>query len=194
MKVIFGGAFNPVTKAHTDVYHRVMKDIDASEFIYLPVSSAYTKRDLASNYHRLEMLKLAISPLDKAVVSELELEDNDFLGTYQSLIRFYDKEEEELAFIIGADNILDMETWINIEGILSEFKVIVLPRNNIDIYTKINEKDVLKKHRKSFIILKDFNVDISSTQFRNTWDKNQVDPNVFDYIIDHDLYRGENDV
>lgn len=194
MKVIFGGAFNPVTKAHTNVYHYVMNQVEASEFIYLPVSNAYTKSELASDYHRLEMLKLAIKDLEKARVSELELEDSDFLGTYQSLIRFYDKEEEQIAFVIGADNLLNMESWINIEGILSEFKVVVLGRNGIDIMAEINRKEVLKKYADSFIILKDFEVDISSTLFRETFDKSKVDPLVFEYVIDHDLYRGDDDV
>ena len=133
MKVIFGGAFNPVTTAHIKVCEYVLNKVNAKEFIFLPVSSAYTKSDLASNYHRLNMLKLATKNCDKALVSSLEIEDNDFLGTYKSLIRFYDKYEDDIAFVIGADNLELMDKWINIEGILSEFKIIVLGRDNIDI-------------------------------------------------------------
>ena len=124
MKVIFGGAFNPVTKAHMQVYEYVMNKVGAEEFIFLPVSSAYTKSDLASNYHRLNMLELATANRDKVRVSELELNDSDFLGTYQSLIRFSDSEQVDVGFVIGADNLIGMHLWINIEGILSEFKMV----------------------------------------------------------------------
>ena len=158
MKVIFGGAFNPVTNAHIKVCQYIQQKMDVEEFIFLPVSSAYTKSDLASNYHRLNMLKLATKNCDKALVSSLEIEDNDFLGTYKSLIRFYDKYEDDIAFVIGADNLELMDKWINIEGILSEFKIIVLGRDNIDINQMIDENDVLNKYKDNFIIFKDFNV------------------------------------
>ena len=71
MKVIFGGAFNPVTNAHIAVYQYVIKKVKSEEFIFLPVSSAYTKSMLASNYHRLNMLELALEDFKNVRVSEL---------------------------------------------------------------------------------------------------------------------------
>ena len=85
MIVVFGGAFNPVTNGHTEVYKYVNKNFTDIRFVFLPVSSAYTKSDLASNYHRLNMLKLATKEYDNCVISDLEISDSDFLGTYQSL-------------------------------------------------------------------------------------------------------------
>lgn len=188
MKVIFGGAFNPVTKAHMMVYEYVTSKLDVEEFIFLPVSSAYTKSDLASNYHRRNMLQLATEQLDNVRVSELEMNDSDFLGTYQSLIRFSDSEQVEIGFVVGADNLIGMEHWINIEGILSEFKIIVLARNNLNIESLIRNNPVLEKHRSSFIICDDFNVDISSTSFRETMDQNDVPKAVYEYILENKLY------
>lgn len=188
MKVIFGGAFNPVTNAHMDVFKYVTKKIKVDEFIFLPVSSAYTKSDLASNYHRKNMLELAIEGCSNVRVSEMEMTDSDFLGTYQSLIRFSDGENCEIGFVIGADNLLGMEHWINIEGILSEFKIIVLGRNGLDIEKLIKENKVLNKQYSNFIICDDFNVEISSTGFRETMNKNDVPDQVFKYIIENDLF------
>lgn len=189
MKVIFGGAFNPVTNAHMEVYKYVTTKLDVAEFIFLPVSSAYTKRDLASNYHRLNMLELAINGYDNVRISELEMNDSDFLGTYQSLIRFSDSENTEIGFVIGADNLIGMEHWINIEGILSEFKIIVLNRNELNIEKLIDSNEVLKKHKNNFVICDDFNVDISSTDFRKTLDKTQVPNDVFEYIKENKLFQ-----
>lgn len=191
MKIVFGGAFNPVTNAHIEVYKYVMTKMDADEFIFLPVSNAYTKSELASDFHRLNMLELAVKDYNNISISRLEIEDSDYLGTYQSLIRLSDKYNTDIAFVVGADNIVNMDRWINVEGILSEFKIIILRRNKIDINKLINEDKVLNKHKNSFIIYEDFEVDISSTIFRDTFNKEFLNSDVYEYIIKNNLYRGE---
>ncbi len=193
MKVIFGGAFNPVTTAHIKVCEYVLNKVNAEEFIFLPVSSAYTKSDLASNFHRLNMLELAIENKEKVRVSQLEMNDSDFLGTYQSLIRFSDSEQVDIGFVIGADNLMGMHLWINIEGILSEFKIIVLSRYGIDINTIIESNPILKKHKNSFIICDDFNIDMSSTHFRENLNPDFVPKKVYQYIIENELYQVDDD-
>lgn len=193
MKVIFGGAFNPVTNAHIAVYQYVINKVKAEEFIFLPVSSAYTKSELVSNYHRLNMLQLALDDFEGVRVSDLEMNDSDFLGTYQSLIRFGDGENCQLGFVIGADNLINMEDWINIEGILSEFTIIVLSRNGLDINKLIDDNPTLSKHKQSFIICDDFNVDISSTGFRKSLRKEEVPEKVYSYIVDNGLYVSDDD-
>ena len=194
MKIVFGGAFNPVTNAHILVYEYTVSLLEADEFIFLPVSSAYTKSELASNYHRLNMLELALKDYKNVSISKLELNDSDYLGTYQSLIRLSDKHDCEISFVVGADNLYNMHKWINIEGILSEFKMIVLGRNGIDIDKLIDVNPILKRFKKNFIILKDFTAEISSTSFRETMDQSKVKKLVYQYVVDNGLYRGEEDV
>lgn len=191
MKIVFGGAFNPVTHAHIEVYKYVMSKMDANEFIFLPVSNAYTKSELESNFNRKNMLEIATESYKNISISDLELEDSDYLGTYQSLIRLSDKYNTEIAFVVGADNLFQMHKWINIHGILSEFKIIVLGRNGINIKKLIKEDVILNKHLNSFIIYEDFDLNISSTKFRETFDKELVDNEVYEYIIKNKLYRGE---
>ena len=191
MKIVFGGAFNPVTNAHIGVYKFVMSKIDASEFIFLPVSNAYTKTELVSNIHRVNMLELAIDEYENISICKLEIEDSNYLGTYQSLIRLSDKYDTKIAFVVGADNLLNMHKWINVHGILSEFKIIVLGRNGININKLIKEDIVLNKHINSFIIYEDFELNISSTNFRETFNKELVNNKVYEYIIKNKLYRGE---
>ncbi|MBU1020364.1 MAG: nicotinate (nicotinamide) nucleotide adenylyltransferase, partial [Firmicutes bacterium] len=158
MKIVFGGAFNPITIAHIKVYEYVMKKVEADEFLFLPVSSAYTKSELASNYHRVNMLELVTSKYPNLEICKLEIDDSDFLGTYQSLIRLSDKYDCEISFVIGADNLLQMHKWINIEGILREFKIIVLGRNGVDIQEVIKHNPILSKHQDAFMIFDDFKV------------------------------------
>ena len=110
------------------------------------------------------------------------------------MIRLCDSNNCEISFVIGADNLFNMHKWINIEGILSEFKMIVLGRDGIDIEQAINTNPILKKYYNSFIIFKDFKIDISSTSFRETLSEIQVDKEVYQYIVENNLYRGEKDV
>jgi nicotinate-nucleotide adenylyltransferase len=194
MIVVFGGAFNPVTNAHIEVYQYINKKLSPNRFLFLPVSSAYTKSDLASNYHRLSMLRLATKDFDNVEVSELEISDSDFLGTYQSLIRISDRYQDQVAFVIGADNMKGMENWINVEGILSEFTIIVLNRDNQHIDELIQQNKLLQRYRSSFIIYNSFEMNVSSTLFRETMDKNFVPEEVYQYIIENELYRGDEDV
>lgn len=191
MIVVFGGAFNPVTNGHVEVCDYIMNKFDDVRFIFLPVSSAYTKSDLASNYHRLNMLELAIANRKNVSISQIEMQDSDFVGTYQSLIRITDKYQDDVYFVIGADNVVGLEKWINVEGFLSDYKVMVLGRDTLDIKALIKGNNVLKKFENSFIIYNDFSYDVSSTEFRKTFDKAMVPSLVYQYIIDNELYAGD---
>ena len=191
MIVVFGGAFNPVTVGHVEVCDYIMKKFEDVTFLYLPVSSAYTKSDLASNYDRLQMLKLAIANRENVFISEIEMHDSNFLGTYQTLIRIADRYQDDVYFVIGADNVVGLQKWINVEGFLSDFKVIVLSRDSLDIKELIKGNNVLKRYESSFIIYNDFSYDVSSTRFRETKDINMVPKEVYDYIIENELYLGD---
>ena len=96
--------------------------------------------------------------------------------------------------MVGADNLSGMEKWINIEGILSEFRIIVLGRDSIDPNIIIRSNKLLKRFESSFIIFEDFDIKISSTSFRESFDKTDVPNEVYDYIIENELYRGDDDV
>ncbi|MDD3126502.1 MAG: nicotinate (nicotinamide) nucleotide adenylyltransferase [Candidatus Izemoplasmatales bacterium] len=191
MIIVFGGAFNPPTIAHKEIYFYVRQHMQCKEFIYLPVSSLYTKRSLASNHHRLEMLKLMTKELPRVKVSTMEFDDPDYLGTYHSLVRIQEQNPGEIvAFIIGADNLSKLPKWINIKGLLAEFKFIVINRNHTDIRQTIEDDPLLRNYHDSFITLPDFHIDVSSTVFRGTLDPGSVTTEVYDYIIVNQLYRG----
>lgn len=189
MHIIYGGAFNPPTKAHLEVYHKVKEVVSVDTFTYLPVSSAYTKSELASNYHRLNMLKLMTENFDDIKISDIEMHDSFFLGTYQSLIRLSDHHSEPTAFVVGADNLSNLPKWKFAESLLSEFKIIVLNRDNKNLASIIEKDPILNKHKKNFIIVQDFNQAVSSTAFRESFDASLLNEKVYQYIVDNELYK-----
>lgn len=188
MVIVFGGAFNPPTIAHKEIYFHIQKSVDFNKFIYLPVSNLYTKSSLIANVHRINMLEFLIEDLDKAEISDLETNDSDFLGTYHSLVRLQEKYEDDVAFVIGADNLHNIHNWKNALSLLTEFKFIVLNRNNVDIKTYLEYDKHLAKFKENFIILPGFDMHISSTMFRETFEPSFVAEKVYDYIMLHGLY------
>lgn len=188
MVIVFGGAFNPPTIAHKEIYFHIQKSVDFDKFIYLPVSNLYTKSSLIANVHRLNMLELLIEDLDKAVVSDLETNDSDFMGTYHSLVRIQDKYNDVVAFVIGADNLYNLHNWKNGLSLLTEFKFIVLNRGRIDLKSYLENNKHLAPFKENFIILPGFDMHISSTMFRETFEPSFVVEKVYDYIMMHGLY------
>ena len=191
MIVVFGGAFNPPTLAHKEIYHLIDQTIELDKFLFLPVSKKYSKATLIDDKYRVEMLKILTNNLDKASICKIETEDDQFLGTYQSLLRIKeDYPNQEIAFVLGADNLLHLNHWINAEKLLSDFKFIVVNRNNENVEEKIKNNPLLKKYKDHFIVLKNYQSNISSTLFRETLDSSYVDEKVYHYIMKNDLYRG----
>ena len=188
MVIVFGGAFNPPTIAHKEIYYHIKKSISFTHFIFLPVSNLYTKSSLIADHHRLNMLNLMVEDLEDAEVSDLEMSDSDFLGTYHSLLRIQDLYDDNVAFVIGADNLKNIHNWKNATSLLTEFKFIVINRNKMKIDDFIKNDKHLSKYIDNFIILPNFNMSISSTAFRETFDSEYVDNKVFEYIMLHELY------
>ncbi len=188
MVVVFGGAFNPPTIAHREIYFHIKKYIEFSHFIYLPVSSLYTKSSLIDNKHRYKMLGLLVKDLNKASVSSLEIDDLEFLGTYISLKRIQEKYNEEVAFVIGADNLNNLHNWKHAKSLLKEFKFIVINRNKLDILQSIKNNSFLKEYMDHFIVLPKFNMNVSSTIFRETFNPEYVTDSIFEYIMQNNLY------
>lgn len=191
MVVVFGGAFNPPTIAHKEIYYLIDKLVGFDHFIYLPVSNKYNKSTLISDVYRIDMLKILIEDLPKASLSLLEIDDPNYLGTYESLKRL--KEffpEEDIAFIVGSDNLLNLKKWIKADALIAEFKFIVINRNRLDAKKIIEKEPLLNKYKENFQIISGFNQYISSTAFRDSLDPSYVVDKVYQYIMENDLYRG----
>ena len=187
MHVVYGGAFNPPTKAHLDVYYFLHHKVNIDKFIYLPVGNVYGKDHMIKGIHRLRMLKRMVAELSDVVVSDLELDDDTYQGTYESLERL--KEDGiPMAFVIGADHLEDLHGWKHSDRLLAEFQCIVLNRDKKDLKSLIRQDPYLNKHKESIHVFSDFKVDISASTFRDTLNETLVVPAVYDYILKHGLY------
>ena len=191
MVVVFGGAFNPPTLAHKEIYYLIDKVVGFDHFIFLPVSNKYNKSTLIADNYRIDMLDILIKDLPKASLSLLEIDDHNYLGTYESLKRMKDiYPGEEIAFIIGSDNLVNIKRWISADSLIKEFKFIVINRNKQDASKIIENDEMLNASKENFRIIAGFKQYISSSAFRDSLDPFYVTNEIYQYIMEHDLYRG----
>lgn len=191
MIIVFGGTFNPVTKAHYKIAQKIEEQFKPEKIIILPTGDTYTwKNDFVSFFHRMEMLKLVFNS-DLYEILDLE-NDDKYEGTYQSLLKIKEIYQKDIYFLLGADNLLYINKWINYQKIIDEFKLIVVKRDNIFIEKYIENNFTLQKD--NFTIV-NCNVPLSSSTFRNdTSNKDVVDEKVYQYIKENKLYGVSEDV
>ena len=165
---IFGGSFNPPTIAHINLAKQIldkMKNIE--KIIFVPVSTKYNKQGLAPDEDRLELLKTIGQDHPNMEVSSLELNSPRQLYTIETLkIMQKQNPDKTIYFIVGTDNLKELETWHAANEILQQFKIIVLERDN-DIMEKIISNSLfLKQYRESFIKLNFNKIKLSSSYIR----------------------------
>lgn len=177
---VFVGSFNPVHEGHIKVVNYLLDNNYVDKVLLLATPNYWDKQDLISIEDRVNMLRFYET--DKIIVDDVH---NKHPFTYQVLRSLKEDYKDELYLIIGADNIIDLHKWKNIDEIL-ENKVIVLNRNNIDIYKYLEDYK-----SDNFVVVSDFPfIDVSSTEIRNG-NYEYLNPKVAEYIRGHNLYKGE---
>jgi nicotinate-nucleotide adenylyltransferase len=192
MKIgIFGGSFNPPHKMHESIASQLIERKLIDKVIFVPTSNFYPKAGLISDEERLSMLKLLIKDKKEYDVSDYEF--GRLTYTHQTLEYFKNENKnDEIYFICGSDNLEQLDTWKEYKKILTDYKLIVIPRKeNIDeILNKYNE------YKNNIIVANLENNYLSSTLVRNFLKeekyqevKEYINNNVLDYIIKNNLYK-----
>ena len=162
MKCLFVGSFNPVTLAHINISKYLLNNY--IDYLYIiPVNS--NKDNLVSIKDRIKMLEL--------VKMQEEIK----------------KKKQTLGVIIGADLLLKLKTFIQYEKILTNYKIIVIERMDIDIEKVIDT--YYSKYKESFMLI-DVNFKGSSTDARiglKNKKNNYLAKEVLDYIKKNNLYN-----
>lgn len=195
---VFGGSFNPPLNSHFSLAEEILNEVDDVEkILFVPVSINYEKAGLISNENRYEMLKLVCDKNDKFDVSNIELIHEEQLHTYETLKLLQEQyTENEIIFILGTDNLKELYWWKDIDKLLSEFKILVIARDNDNIDEIIDSQDILKKYRNSFIKYnQQIRTNTSASYVRKCFlngksTKYLMPYEVYDYIIKNNLYRG----
>lgn len=183
MLIVFGGSFNPPTKAHLELVEKIKNIYKEAKIIIVPVSNKnYTwKHNLASDIDRYNMLKIQFPNI---LISDYEFRQPKYKGTYE-LLKYFKKYDNDIYFLIGSDNLAQMPLWLNFDKLIKDFKFIVVKRPT----DKIDFKEV-GEYKKNFHEV-EMESNISSTKVREDVFKykDYLLDDIFKYIIDKDLYE-----
>lgn len=183
MKVVFGGSFNPPTIAHLAIILYLSGHFE--EVIIVPNADDYQKKELISYVHRENMVKLMIENLTNVTLSDIE-NKRGFQGTVQTLREF-----NHPYFACGEDCLDQFTSWVNPIALLNENTFLIFTRqSSVQLVVKKIENHPFLQHFSNHfkIVHLDF-PDVSSSEFRRTYDKKMVNDNVFQYIVENKLYQ-----
>ena len=194
--VIFGGAFNPPTRAHLDIATEALYYLDAEKVLFVPVSDLYKKDDVEISYHRVNMLNLAIGNFRRLEIDFTEVDAVKLTYTYETVEKIKSQyQDKELFLLIGADNLEDFKNWKNQRSIMENCSLLVVNRNNSSIDEIIESNEILTEFKDKIIEAPIEEIEISSTEVRNRIAsgeleglENLVDKEVIDYIVENKLY------
>lgn len=151
--VVFGGSFNPPLNSHFSLAEQLTNEYaNIEKIIFVPVNSKYEKADLLSNVHRYNMLKLICDKNDKFEISTIEIDSPRPLYTIETLKKLQKEYKNcEIRFVIGTDNLKQLDTWNKAEELVKNFKILVMERDEDDINSIIDSNNFLSQNKSSFI-------------------------------------------
>ncbi len=201
---IFGGAFDPVHKGHTQSLKYISDLNIIDEIQVVPNYASPHNKDIQTNEkHRLKMLEIAFKEIKNIKLNDIELKNKTKSYTYETLKSLKDiHPKKHLSLIIGLDSLYSFTTWKNWENILSLCSLLVLERKldvslglNKELESKISPdfEDFFSSHGK-ILILKNDLINISSSEVRLKLKNNEdltniVDDQVLEYISIKSLYK-----
>ena len=195
---ILGGSFDPIHFGHLRAAETVKEEFNIDKVIFLPTGRPPHKSELGLNdmEHRYLMSVAATLPNPDFEVSRLELDREGTSYTVDTLtqIRKVCSPDIPIYFIIGADSLLEIDSWKDPQTLFSLCNFVALGRPGIDVAAAEKAlEDLKQRYDAKIYFLPDFAYAISSTDIR--WRKKNnlsirylVPESVESYISKNGLY------
>lgn len=195
---LFFGTYNPIHNGHLMMANFVLNhtELDRIEFVVSP-NSSFKKNDNLINFsERCKMIEIATLENKNISYNDCEMIFNEPTFTYDTVAYLSTQyPNNNYSIIIGADNLMNIETWHKYEEILKNYVIYVCPRNGLNTDEKVNELIKHVSDIKSIIQLKKtIECNLSSTFIRNELkDKNDISfyvpEKVKQYILKKKYYQ-----
>jgi len=195
---IMGGTFNPIHMGHLLLAEYAYNEFGLDEVVFIPTGISYLKDSsiVADKSLRYEMTRDAIADNPHFSLSDIEVNKEGNSYTYETLLALKEQNPQVIYhLIIGADSLLQIESWKNSDIIFKEAVIIAAMRGDSDnevIGHKASE--LMDKYKANIKIMNFPSVDISSTDIRDRVKKGLgirylVTDSTVDYIKEHNLYK-----
>lgn len=130
---LFGGTFNPIHMGHLRVAEEAFRQCELCCVIFLPTGHP-PHREVAEGVPgelRYHMVRLAVEGKPGMSVSRLELDSRGPCYSVDTVIAMKERYPQGVAYILGADTFLGIETWKDYRRLLISCPFIVAPRKGI---------------------------------------------------------------
>ncbi len=198
---IMGGTFNPIHFGHLILAETAYHQFDLDQVLIMPTKNTYYKRmnHLVSEEDRTRMVQLAIEGNDHFRLSLEEINREGTTYTVETLRNLTAVHKNvEYYFIMGADSLYHMETWKDVEEILSMAVIVVAGRGSEGSGSSLNSQIEYMENKYDACILKLSSpvMEISSNDIRRRIREGEsirylLPDSVRNYILDHGIYRTE---
>ena len=201
MKIgVLGGSFNPIHSGHIMMGLAAKERLSLEVVILVPAKHPPHKKEkeLAKAEDRLRMTELAAEKYQGFVVSDVELkrkETSYTINTIKQLQREFP--QAEMYFIIGADTIVELPSWKDIDELTELCRFVAISREgsskkDFDCLADIFSKEKIEKLKKLFLEVQP--IAVSATEIREKVARGEsitglVPREVEDYIIEKGLYK-----
>ncbi len=128
---LYGGAFDPVHRAHLAVACAARDQASLKEVVFIPAAQSPLKghAPLASDADRVEMLKRALAEEEGFVIDDSELRRGGVSYTVETVRKFKQRESAaELCWIIGSDQLEQLDRWHAVAELVQLVKFLVVAR------------------------------------------------------------------
>lgn len=195
---IMGGTFNPIHYGHLLMCEGIREEFGLEKVIFIPAKIPPHKNNakITEAHDRFCMVNLAIADNPFFAVSDIEMEREGSSYTVDTLkaCNEYLKNEENLALIVGADSLIQFETWRDYGAIFKLAAIIVASRPDTD--EDILDNYIIKFRSQFGANIMRFSgkaMDYSSTEIRRRVEmglsiRYLVPPEVESYIFKNRLY------
>ena len=136
MKIgIMGGTFDPIHNGHLMLGHAAYETFSLDQIWFMPNGNPPHKKSetiKSTAEDRMKMTSLAIAPFPEFVLQPYEALREEVSCSYQTMEYFKEMyPEDEFYFIIGADSLMAIETWVHPERIFPTCTILATYRDEI---------------------------------------------------------------
>jgi len=206
---LFGGTFDPIHLGHLRCAQEVWEAFHLSQVIFILAATPPHKRDrsIIATQDRWNMVSLAIADNPSFALSDVEIGREGTSYSIETISHYHRtlQEGERLFFIVGADALLEMETWRDYPQLFTLCDFIVISRPHFDpLKAPVLQSEGFTKEERgnlflhpsghSLYLLSVTPIGISSTEIRRAAGEGKsltylVPTEVEKYITKKGLYR-----
>ena len=196
---ILGGTFDPIHYGHLLTAQAALEACDLDGVYFVPAGEPPHKNGqmITSAIHRKKMVELAIRDHPSFEISNFEMNQKAPSYTVHLLHHFHKKlPDSELNFILGADTLLELESWYHFEELFDLTRFIVVKRQMHTDADLLKKTTFLKnRYQASIQLINAVRMDVSSSEIRKRAATNRsiqylTPEKVLKYIQTNHLYQG----